>query len=57
MNLWPIVAPLLQARYREARMAYIDEAARLGLMTPWPKRRTSKRKPVPGTLEALEVEG
>lgn len=55
-NLWPAVAPLLQARYLDSRRAWIE--AHPDIVTPWPKRRTSKRKPIPGLYEvAAESEG
>lgn len=49
-NLWPSVGPLLQAAYLDRRRAWIE--AHPDVVTPWPKRRTSRRKPLPGLYEA-----
>lgn len=55
MNLWPQVGPVLQARYVEQRRAWIEQNPEI---TPWPKRRSSRRKPIPGLYEAgSESEG
>lgn len=55
-NLWPDVAPLLQARYVEQRRDWI--ASNPDIIAPWPQRRSRKRKPIPGLFEAAtESEG
>lgn len=52
-NALPIVGPLLQARYVAARRKYLSETP-----YPWPERRSRKRKPIPGTYDAIaEDEG
>lgn len=53
-NLWPLVGSLLQARYLEGRRAWMDAHPEI---TPWPRRRTSRRKPLPGVIDAQELEG
>ncbi|MDO8800031.1 hypothetical protein [Phenylobacterium sp.] len=55
MNYLPAVSKLLQARYEEARRIWVSDPSN-GLL-PYPKRRTSKRKPIPATLDVREVEG
>lgn len=55
MNYLPAVYKLLQARYEEARRLWVAIPEN-GLL-PYPKRRTAKRKPIPATLDAQEVEG
>jgi hypothetical protein len=51
-NALPMVAAVLHRQYREARRAYVAEASRLiPTMSPWPKRR-SKRRPIPGVIDA-----
>lgn len=57
-NLWPVVGSMLQARYVAAQRARLEEAAKDDPhITPWPRRRTSKRKPLPGVIDAQELEG
>lgn len=60
-NMLPIVGPLLQQRYHEAFRARLAEYAQAypeDNIKPWPLRRSSKRKPIPGTLcLAVEDEG
>ena len=53
-NLLPWLSGVLQSRYLDSRRAYIASRSEL---TQWPRRRTSKRKPLPGLLEPLEQEG
>lgn len=59
-NLWPAVGPMLHARKVEAQRRWLEEMAaafpELNL-TPWPKRRSSKRKPPPGVYDAQEQDG
>ena len=55
MNYLPAVSKLLQARYNEARRLWVADPSN-GLL-PYPKRRTRKAKPIPGTLDAQEIEG
>lgn len=50
-NALPLVGPLLQARYREQRRAYLA-----AINLPWPERRSRKRKPIPGTYDGLAVD-
>jgi hypothetical protein len=50
-NLLPILAPLLQRRYQDARRAYLSTTD-----YPWPQRRSRKRKPVPGVLDVADDE-
>jgi hypothetical protein len=55
VNLWPVVAPLLQRAYQEHRRAWLDEASQaIPNIAVWPRRRTSKRKPLPGLIEVAE---
>lgn len=56
-NLWSVVGPMLQARYVAAQRARLEEAAKHDPnITPWPRRRT-KRRPLPGVIDAQELEG
>lgn len=58
MNLWPQVSVLLQRRYLELRRAHLEEAAKHNPnITPWPQRRSRKRKPIPGLYEVFDLEG
>lgn len=51
-NALPMVAAVLHRAYRENRRAYVEEASRLiSTMSPWPKRRSSKRRPIPGVID------
>ncbi len=52
-NAWPAVAPILQRAYHEKQRAYVASVAGHypGLVL-WPKRRSSKRRPVPGLWPA-----
>lgn len=53
-NLWPVVAPLLQQRYHEAYRARLAEYAQAypqDNIKPWPLRRSSRRRPIPGVLD------
>jgi hypothetical protein len=54
MNYLPAVYKLLQARYEEARRLWVAIPEN-GLL-PYPKRRTAKRKPIPGVMPALDTE-
>jgi len=52
-NALPMVGKLLQRRYNDERRAWVDAVANtLPHLTPWPKRRSSKRRPVPGLWPA-----
>jgi hypothetical protein len=53
-NLWPTVGPLLQQAYVDRRRAFIAAHPDLA---QWPRRRSRKRKPIPGVIDALEQEG
>lgn len=53
-NLWPAVGAMLHARYVEQRAAWM--ARHSDIITPWPRRRT-KRRPLPGVIDASEQEG
>lgn len=53
-NLWPVIGPLLQRRYIDARRAWVADPQN-GLR-PLPKRPT-KRKPFPGVYDAQEQDG
>ena len=50
----PWVAGVLQGRYQDQRRAYI--VSQPGL-PPWPKRRSRKRKPIPGVYDLDETDG
>lgn len=51
-NALPAVSRLLQARYVESRAAWVADPDN-GLK-PLPRRRTSKRKPIPGVLDVAD---
>lgn len=57
-NCWPAVARVLQRQYHEKQRAYVASVAgHYPGLKPWPLRRSSKRRPVPGLWPADDGEG
>jgi hypothetical protein len=50
-NMLPVVSPALWRAYHEKRRAW---AAEIGF--PFPERRSRKRKPIPGAIDANDPE-
>jgi hypothetical protein len=50
-TILPWVSALLQGRWHEARRQYIESHPDI---ENWPKRRSRKRKPIPGLYEIVE---
>jgi hypothetical protein len=54
-NAWPAVAPILQRAYHEKQRAYVASVAgHYAGLRPWPLRRSSKRKPIPGVYALVD---
>lgn len=53
-SVLPWVGAVLQARWHEARRAYIQAHPDI---ENWPKRRSRKRKPIPGVYDLDEMDG
>lgn len=52
------LAPYLQRQYEDSRRAYLEWASQhVQYVTPWPIRRSRKRRPIPGTCDGFADEG